>query len=87
MEKTKFFSDVITVWGKVEDIKPLLAGLKGVKITGSGMDSHDLDEPVVEISFDSLQVNDWEIFNAISNPETGVGGLANSVGRPYKERG
>lgn len=83
----KKFNDVIAVWGRVEDIKPLLAGLKGVKITNSGMDSHDLNEPVVEISFNSWEIDALEIFKAINDPEKGIGGLANSVGRSFKELG
>ena len=87
MKKTKFnFTESFTVWGRVRDIKPLLKGLKGVKITDKGMDSCDSYEPVVEISFDPQFTSDAEIFSAISNPETGIGGLANSVRHSVERR-
>lgn len=88
MKKIKFeFTESLAVRGRVDNIRPLLAGLKGVKITDSGMDSYDLNEPVVEISFDSLVISDLEIFKAVNDLEKGIGGLANSVGKSFKERG
>ena len=86
MKKIKFkFKESFEVWGRIEDISPLLKGLKGIRITDSGMDSCDIEQPVVEISFDPRFVSDLDIFRKISNPETGIGGLANSV-RSSNER-
>lgn len=80
MKKAKInFTESLAVWGKLSDIKPLLKGLKGVRITDSGVDSCDCAEPVVEISFDPRVISVAEIFHTVSNPETEVGGLANSV--------
>lgn len=79
-------NDVITVWGRVDQIAPLLVGLGGVEITDSGLDSYDKREPVVEITFDPTEISELEIFHKILDSETGIGGLANSVGVSTRER-
>ena len=69
-----------------DEIEPLLTGLRGVKISDYGLDSHDKGEFVVEITYDPSLISDLEIFKAINNPEKGIGDLANSVGESFRER-
>ena len=74
-------TDSITIWGKREQIEPLIKDLKGVEITDVGYDCRDINEPVVELTYDPMELDVTEIFRACHSVLGDLeAGEANGVG-------